>query len=67
MALKVTTALKKPGVFVVSPVGSIDTTSYSLLDEKVDAVLAQQPDLVIFDLEFTDYINSMGIRVLVKT
>lgn len=67
MALKVTTALKKPGVFVVAPVGSIDTTSYSILDDKVDAVLAQQPDLVIFDLEFTDYINSMGIRVLVKT
>jgi anti-anti-sigma factor len=67
MALKVTTTLKKPGVFVVSPVGSIDTTSYSILDEKVGAVLAQQPDLVIFDLESTDYINSMGIRVLVKT
>jgi anti-sigma B factor antagonist len=67
MALKVTTSPKKPGVFVVAPVGSIDTTSHAILEEKVNSVLAQQPDLVIFDLEFTDYINSMGIRVLVKT
>lgn len=67
MALSVTAALKKPGVFVVAPAGSIDTTTHRILEEKVDAVLAQQPDLVIFDLERTDYINSMGIRVLVKT
>ena len=67
MALKVTTALKKPGVYVVAPVGSIDTASHGILEEKVEAVLQLQPDLVIFDLEFTEYINSMGIRVLVKT
>ena len=43
MALKVTTALKKPGVFVVAPVGSIDTTSHRILEEKVEAVLQQSP------------------------
>jgi len=67
MALRVTSVLKKPGVFVVAPVGSIDTASHRILEEKVESVLQQQPDLLIFDLEFTDYINSMGIRVLVKT
>jgi anti-anti-sigma factor len=67
MALNVTSAVKKPGVYVVAPVGAIDTTSHKILEEKVESVLQQQPDLVIFDLEFTDYINSMGIRVLVKT
>lgn len=66
MALRVTTRLKKPGVHVVSPVGSIDTASCRIFEEQVDAVLRQNPDLLIFDLEFTDYINSMGIRVLVK-
>ena len=66
MALRVTTRLKKPGVHVVAPVGSIDTTSCRIFEEQVDAVLRQNPDLLIFDLEFTDYINSMGIRVLVK-
>jgi anti-sigma B factor antagonist len=67
MALTVNIALKRPGIFVVAPIGSLDTNSYSLLREKVESVLKQDPDLIIFDMEFTEYINSMGIRVLVKT
>jgi len=67
MALKVNTSLKKPGIFVVAPVGSIDTGSNAIFQEKTDSVLQQNPDLIIFDMEFTDYINSSGIRVLIKT
>jgi anti-anti-sigma factor len=67
MGLKVKTSLKKPGVFVVAPSGSIDTASHGIFEANVDSVLKQNPDVVIFDLEFTDYINSMGIRVLLKT
>ena len=66
MALKVNTSLKRPGIFVVAPIGSIDTPGQTIFQEKVDSVLSQNPDVVIFDLEFTEYINSMGIRVLVK-
>jgi anti-anti-sigma factor len=67
MALKVNTSLKKPGIFVVAPIGSIDTGSNPIFQEKTDAVLQQNPDLIIFDMEFADYINSSGIRVLIKT
>jgi anti-anti-sigma factor len=67
MAIKVNTAIKKPGIFVVAPIGSIDATGYALFQEKVTSVLIQSPDVIIFDMEYTDYINSMGIRVLVKT
>ena len=67
MALKVNASLKKPGIFIVAPVGSIDTNSHKLLQEKVDSVLKQNPDLIIFDMELAEYINSMGIRVLVKS
>jgi anti-sigma B factor antagonist len=66
MALKVNTALKRPGIFVVAPIGSIDAAGYVIFQEKVDSVLNQNPDLIIFDMEYADYINSMGIRVLVK-
>jgi anti-anti-sigma factor len=38
-----------------------------VLDEEVDSVLSQNPDVIIFDMEFLDYINSMGVRVLLKT
>ena len=67
MAIKVNTAIKKPGIFVVAPIGSIDATGHALFQEKVTSVLNQSLDVIIFDMEYTDYINSMGIRVLVKT
>jgi len=66
MALIVNTVIKRPGIFTVTPIGSIDTPGHVVFQEKVDSVLSQNPDVVIFDLEFTEYINSMGIRVLVK-
>ena len=67
MSLKVKTALKRPGVIVISPIGSIDASTYTILEEKVDAILKTPPDVIIFDMEFADYISSTGIRVLLKT
>ncbi len=64
MALKVNVINRRQGVFVVAPIGSIDTAGHSLFQEKVNAIVAQHPDVIIFDMEFTDYINSMGLRVL---
>ena len=67
MQLKVKSTIKRPGVFVVSPIGSINTATYRILEEKIDNILTRRPDVIIFDMEFTDYINSTGIRVLLKT
>jgi anti-sigma B factor antagonist len=67
MQLEVNTTVKSPGVFVVTPIGSIDGTDRGLLQGRLDAVLGQNPNTIIFDMERTDYLNSMGIRVLVKT
>jgi anti-anti-sigma factor len=66
MAFKVNTALKRPGVYVVSPIGAIDTGSQVLFENTLAPLLEQKPDVIIFDMEFTDYINSSGIRVLLK-
>jgi anti-sigma B factor antagonist len=67
MSLKVKSYSKQPGVVVVSPIGSINAGTYNILEEKVDEILESPPDVIIFDMEFTDYINSTGIRVLLKT
>jgi anti-anti-sigma factor len=67
MSLKVNSAETRPGVFNVSPIGTLDANTYMILEKTVDAVLKQIPDVIIFDLEFLDYINSMGVRVLLKT
>jgi anti-sigma B factor antagonist len=67
MPLKVKTAARGTGVITVSPIGSIDANTYSVLDEKMNAILKEPPDVIIFDLEFMDYISNTGIRVLLKT
>jgi anti-anti-sigma factor len=67
MALKVKSISKRPGVVVVSPIGSINAATYGVLEAKVDEILKNPPDVIIFDMEFTDYISSTGIRVLLKT
>ena len=67
MPLKVNVTPKRPGVMVVSPIGAIDANTYTILDDKVAKALEEAPDVIIFDMEFTDYISSTGIRVLLKT
>ena len=67
MPLKVKSNLKRPGVMVVSPVGSINASTHTVLEAKVDEILKTPPDVIIFDMEFVDYISSAGIRVLLKT
>jgi anti-anti-sigma factor len=67
MSLKVNSAETRPGVFTVSPIGTLDGNTYKVLEDTVDSILKQLPDVIIFDLEFLDYINSMGVRILLKT
>jgi anti-anti-sigma factor len=66
MTLKVNSAETRPGVFTISPIGTLDANTYTILEGTVDMVLNQAPDVLIFDMEFLDYINSMGVRVLLK-
>lgn len=66
MPLKVKTALKRPGVHQVALIGSIDTKSQEFFEDSLAPVLKQKPDVIIFDMKFVDYINSAGIRVLLK-
>jgi len=67
MPLTVKSTSTRPGVMVVYPIGSINAATYSILETKVDEILTSPPDVIIFDMEFTDYISSTGIRVLLKT
>jgi anti-sigma B factor antagonist len=66
MALKVNSAETRTGVFTISPIGTLDANTYTILEGTVDTVLNQSPDVLIFDMEYLDYINSMGVRVLLK-
>ena len=67
MPLKVNVTPRRPGVMAISPIGAIDASTYTILEDKVSEALQEAPDVIIFDMEFTDYISSTGIRVLLKT
>ena len=47
------------------PSGSIDTETYSLLEEKVNPFL-KQAKAIIFDMKDVSYISSMGLSVIFR-
>ena len=51
MAFTVRTKKKKTGVYLVYPVGSLDTNSYSQLDDEIERLLSKNPAVIVFDLE----------------
>jgi anti-sigma B factor antagonist len=67
MPLKIKSNTRGQGIIVVSPIGSIDAGTFNVFDEKMDDILKQKPDVIIFDMEFADYLSSSGIRVFLKT
>ena len=66
MSLTVTAKEQRVGVFVISPVGSIDSDTYSILEDRVDLILESSPSEIVFDMRAVDYISSAGIRVILK-
>lgn len=66
MTLSVTSKQKMDGVYIISPTGRLDTSSYQALEERVDVVLQEKPHTLVFDMAALDYISSMGVRVIAK-
>jgi len=67
MSLKVMVLKKEEGVFVISPIGSVDSDTYLVLEKETEAVLAKHPKVVIFDMRGVNYISSSGLGVVFKT
>lgn len=67
MSLTVTSVEKQPGVFVVSPFGSLDTNTHTVLEKKIDFLTGGGAARVItLDMGGVEYISSMGVRVILK-
>lgn len=64
--LKITVHEKTVGVFTVSPEGSIDTNTYTILENKIDSLLRNEATVIVFDLSAVTFISSAGIRVILK-
>lgn len=66
MELTVDVTQKAQGVFVIQPAGLLNSSTYSILDTEVDAVLAKNPNLLVLDLDRLEYLSSAGLRVILK-
>ena len=66
MSLSVTSKQKMDGVYMLSPSGRLDTSTYPILEVRVDGVLQENPHTLVFDMERLDYISSMGVRVIAR-
>ncbi len=67
MTLKVAVTERDPGIFIISPAGSIDTNTSAILEKEVASALAAEPRVVIFDMGGVQYMSSAGVRVILKT
>lgn len=66
MPLKVTTIKKQEGVFMVAPLGAVDSTTYTELEGKIRSVLGPSLKVLILNMAGVSYITSMGISVIFK-
>jgi len=55
------------GFVTIRPAGSLDSNTYSYLEEHVAAIMKRKTRALIFDLKDVTYISSAGVRVILAT
>jgi len=65
MSLEIKIQEKEPGVFVIVPVGEVNTETAPELEKKVNGILPGAKALV-FELKGMSYISSMGLSVFFR-
>ncbi len=67
MSLTVRSTEKRPGVFILYPIGRLDSNTYTVLEKKIDYLMREgQAWHLTIDMTGVDYISSMGVRVVLK-
>ncbi len=67
MPLSVAATPKAQGAYVVSPSGEINSNTVQILQDKLDQLLAEQTSLIVLDMADVNYLDSAGIRVILRT
>ena len=55
------------GFVTIRPAGSLDSNTYTYLEEHVAAITKQKPRALVFDMKDLHYISSAGVRVILVT
>jgi anti-anti-sigma factor len=58
---------KEQGVFIISPVGRLDTNTSPEAETAIVEAIENGEQNVIMDYSSTEYISSAGLRVVLKT
>ena len=66
MKLKIQTAQTEPGVVTVSPEGSVDTNTSSILESEIRRILTANVKTLILDMAGVDFVSSAGIGAVTK-
>lgn len=66
MTLSVKVIRTKPGALTLSPVGSLDSQTYRLLDAEIAGVLTESINTLVLDMAAVDFIASTGIGTVIK-
>lgn len=64
MPLKVSVVRKDEGTYIISPQGSIDSNTHTILGSEVDAVLEKSPQFIVFDMKDVSFVSSAGVSVV---
>lgn len=65
MALDIKIIKKKDYVYSVELKGSLDSETYTELEDELKEIIDEKTKAVILDMAGVDYVSSIGIRVLV--
>jgi anti-sigma B factor antagonist len=67
MSLAIRIIKKENFVYVIALKGSLDTETYSGLEDKLSEIINDTTKAIIFDMTDLDYISSIGIKVVIAT
>ena len=65
--LSVTASEERAGLFIIHPVGSINTNTYPILKKEMEWIFESRPEIILFDMKQVNYVNFRGLRVILKT
>ena len=57
---------KREGFIVIQPVGPINAITSQILQNEVKKIIESKPEIILFDMKQVSYINSKGLRVILK-
>ena len=66
MKLKIRNRQTTPGIVTMSPEGSIDVDTSSILDRELCRILAENVKTLVLDMAGVDFISSAGIGAVTK-